>query len=76
MGMPLLSRRWDKDQEELDRVFRGPKQFKWPICKLSILILGADAKLIKLHRVDKLQRSHPLHTSEIPRDGSVVQSKS
>lgn len=41
MGMPLLSRRWDKDQEELDRVFRGFKQFKWPICKLSMLHFGS-----------------------------------
>lgn len=33
MGMPLISRNWDKDQRELDRVFRGPKVFRWPICK-------------------------------------------
>lgn len=33
MGMPLISRKWDKDQRELDRVFRGPKEFKWPICE-------------------------------------------
>jgi 1-acyl-sn-glycerol-3-phosphate acyltransferase len=33
MGMPLISRKWDKDQKELDRVFRGPKEFKWPICE-------------------------------------------
>jgi 1-acyl-sn-glycerol-3-phosphate acyltransferase len=32
MGMPLISRKWDKDHQELDRVFRGPKTFKWPIC--------------------------------------------
>lgn len=30
MGMPLISRNWDKDQIELQRVFRGPKQYKWP----------------------------------------------
>jgi 1-acyl-sn-glycerol-3-phosphate acyltransferase len=30
MGMPLISRKWDKDQKELDR---GPKEFKWPICE-------------------------------------------
>jgi 1-acyl-sn-glycerol-3-phosphate acyltransferase len=35
MGMPLISRKWDKDQRELDRVFRGPKEFKWPICELN-----------------------------------------
>jgi hypothetical protein len=33
MGMPLISRKWDKDQQELDRVFRVPKTFKWPICE-------------------------------------------
>lgn len=35
MGMPLISRRWDKDQKELDRVFRGPKQYRWPIWLIS-----------------------------------------
>lgn len=34
MGMPLISRRWDRDQKELDRVFKGPKQYRWPICEL------------------------------------------
>jgi 1-acyl-sn-glycerol-3-phosphate acyltransferase len=33
MGMPLISRKWDKDQRELDKVFCGPKVFKWPICE-------------------------------------------
>jgi 1-acyl-sn-glycerol-3-phosphate acyltransferase len=33
MGMPMISRRWDKDQQELDRVFRGPKSYRWPICQ-------------------------------------------
>jgi 1-acyl-sn-glycerol-3-phosphate acyltransferase len=33
MGMPLISRQWDKDQKELDRVFKGPKQRRWPICE-------------------------------------------
>lgn len=30
MGMPLISRNWDRDQVELQRVFKGPKQFDWP----------------------------------------------
>jgi 1-acyl-sn-glycerol-3-phosphate acyltransferase len=33
MGMPLISRNWDKDQRELDRVFKGPKTFRWPMCQ-------------------------------------------
>ena len=33
MGMPLVSRKWDKDQAELERVFKGPKQYNLPICK-------------------------------------------
>lgn len=32
MGMPLISRRWDRDQKELERVFHGPRVQKWPIC--------------------------------------------
>jgi 1-acyl-sn-glycerol-3-phosphate acyltransferase len=37
MGMPLISRRWDKDQRELERVFRGPKVYKWPMCKEMVI---------------------------------------
>ena len=33
MGMPLVSRNWEKDQRELDRVFKGPKKYKWPTCE-------------------------------------------
>lgn len=33
MGMPLVSRDWDKDQKELQRVFRGPLKYKWPTCE-------------------------------------------
>ena len=32
MGMPLISRNWDKDQRELQRVFHGPKTRNWPMC--------------------------------------------
>jgi 1-acyl-sn-glycerol-3-phosphate acyltransferase len=30
MGMPLISRNWDRDRVELQKVFKGPKQYKWP----------------------------------------------
>ena len=33
MGMPLISRDWDKDQRELKRVFKGPISYKWPTCQ-------------------------------------------
>ncbi len=33
MGMPLITRNWEKDQRELQRVFRSPKVHKWPICE-------------------------------------------
>ena len=33
MGMPLVSRNWIKDQQELDRVFGGIVSRRWPICK-------------------------------------------
>ncbi len=33
LGMPLVSRRWDKDQKELDRVFAGIVQRGWPVCR-------------------------------------------
>ncbi|KAI6839558.1 hypothetical protein KC327_g1549 [Hortaea werneckii] len=31
MGMPLVSRRWTQDQREMDRVFDGVLQRRWPI---------------------------------------------
>ena len=33
MGMPLVSRKWTTDQKEMDRVFGGVEQRKWPICR-------------------------------------------
>lgn len=33
MGFPLVSRRWTKDQREMNRVFHGVLERKWPICK-------------------------------------------
>jgi 1-acyl-sn-glycerol-3-phosphate acyltransferase len=33
MGMPLVSRQWDKDRQEMQRVFKGPLVHKWPMCK-------------------------------------------
>lgn len=41
MGMPLISRKWDKDRKELDRIFRGPKLYKWPICRFPACTLHA-----------------------------------
>jgi 1-acyl-sn-glycerol-3-phosphate acyltransferase len=38
MGMPMISRTWDQDQKELDRVFRGPKNFRWPICVFNDIL--------------------------------------
>ncbi len=33
MGMPMVSRKWTKDKAELDRVFAGITERKWPTCK-------------------------------------------
>lgn len=33
MGMPLVSRKWVDDQREMDRVFHGAVDRKWPICR-------------------------------------------
>ena len=35
MGMPLISRNWARDRIELQRVFKGPKQYKWPLWLVS-----------------------------------------
>lgn len=36
MGMPLVSRKWTQDQREMDRVFNGILQRRWPICETTI----------------------------------------
>ena len=33
LGMPLVSRQWDKDQREIERVLKGPKTYRWPTCE-------------------------------------------
>ena len=33
MGMPMVSRNWMKDRLELDRVFGGIVERKWPVCE-------------------------------------------
>ncbi|KAF2808619.1 uncharacterized protein BDZ99DRAFT_59569 [Mytilinidion resinicola] len=35
MGMPLVSRNWTKDERELEKVFRGVVQKKWPVWLIS-----------------------------------------
>ncbi len=32
MGMPMVSRNWTRDEKELDRVFAGVVDHRWPIC--------------------------------------------
>jgi 1-acyl-sn-glycerol-3-phosphate acyltransferase len=34
MGMPLVSRKWMEDRKEMERVFGGVVEKKWPICRL------------------------------------------
>lgn len=36
MGMPLVSRKWSEDKEELERLFSGIKKGGWPICKYCL----------------------------------------
>ena len=36
MGMPLVSRKWMHDQKEMNRVFHGVLQKRWPMCKLTM----------------------------------------
>ncbi|KAE8442658.1 hypothetical protein EG329_002956 [Mollisiaceae sp. DMI_Dod_QoI] len=35
MGMPMVSRQWTKDEKELDRVFAGITEKKWPTWLIS-----------------------------------------
>ena len=38
MGMPLVSRKWASDEREMNRVFRGVLQRKWPMCMLDMTL--------------------------------------
>lgn len=33
MGMPLVSRKWMQDEKEINRVFHGVINHRWPMCK-------------------------------------------
>ncbi|MCJ1433003.1 hypothetical protein MMC27_002362 [Xylographa pallens] len=35
MGMPLVTRDWTHDSQEMDRVFRGIKKYNWPTWLIS-----------------------------------------
>lgn len=36
MGMPMVSRKWVNDKKEMERVFSGITDQKWPICMYSV----------------------------------------
>ena len=63
MNMPLVSRKWTSDKAEIDRVFLGVIERRWPICK-SLNLLAAcwrNLELISHARADILQRSYAIH---------------
>ena len=64
MGMPLISRKWEKDERELRRVFRGPKLYKWPSCES--ITQSPPNRLTGDDRAHHLSRGNPLHTAEVP----------
>lgn len=35
MGMPLVSRKWTTDQNEMSRVFHGVLERRWPMCECT-----------------------------------------
>lgn len=39
MGMPMVSRRWMRDRVELDRVFSGIVERRWPVCRWLFLFV-------------------------------------
>jgi 1-acyl-sn-glycerol-3-phosphate acyltransferase len=36
MGMPLVSRKWSEDKDEMERLFSGIKKRRWPICMRNL----------------------------------------
>jgi len=72
MGMPLVSRNWTEDKREMDRVFHGVTVQKWPVCKfrtLSCMTTKIARRALYLYqllrRAHFIQRSNPLHCSQV-----------
>ena len=40
MGMPLVTRDWAHDREEMERIFGSIRDMRWPICKIRPFILS------------------------------------
>jgi 1-acyl-sn-glycerol-3-phosphate acyltransferase len=60
MGMPLVSRKWMEDRKEMERVFGGIVEKKWPICRLlavSLLIIPVYTG-IYIHVRDQIRPGH------------------
>ena len=76
MGMPLISRTWDKDRKELERVFRGPKQYRLPICRFTCATRLRQTWLtLDMYRARCVQRVNEIYTPEVPRNSPMVQGK-
>ena len=51
MGMPLVTRNWLKDRNELDRVFSGVVRNQWPICMCAEVCTHCGVQLVvSMHR--------------------------
>lgn len=71
MGMPLVSRRWMTDQREIDRVFKGVLQRRWPMCEWHMLRRGRSLNLTDFAC---FQGSSPIakqHATPVPSDSKL-----
>jgi len=65
MGMPLVSRKWMSDRKELDKVFSGVVERKWPICRLSLFRSCILYISIRMHVRDQTMPD-PFHIRPTP----------
>lgn len=60
MGMPLVSRKWVEDKREMDRVFHGAVERKWPICRHTSHAIHASVDEQGPHDADQFTKgSYP-----------------
>lgn len=64
MGMPLVSRNWTRDQKEMDKVFAGVVEKKWPMCMYSDFPFAyAFSNLHEIKKEHKKKPPQPNHIS-------------
>lgn len=50
MGMPLVSRMWTEDEQEMERLFSGVRDGSWPMCMYRRFIVNPHTTSLAFHK--------------------------